>query len=79
MRDEYDLMIKAIGQESVVPEGYGLAVERGGRIRVDTDTLATSREGVYAGGDVVSGPASVIEAITAGRRAATSIDSRTRR
>ena len=41
---------------------------------MDPDTLATTREGVYAGGDVVSGPASVIEAIAAGRQAATSID-----
>jgi len=71
---EYDLMIKAIGQESVVPDEYGLAVERGGRIKVDPETLAASREGVYAGGDAVSGPASVIEAIAAGRQAAVSID-----
>jgi len=71
---DYDLMIKAVGQESVVPEGYGIAVARGGRIRVDPDTMATSREGVYAGGDAVSGPASVIEAIAAGRQAAISID-----
>ncbi|MFC2051943.1 NADH-quinone oxidoreductase subunit NuoF [Chloroflexota bacterium] len=71
---DYDLMIKAVGQESAVPEKYGLEVERGGRIKVDPDTLATSREGVYAGGDVASGPASVIEAIAAGRQAAISID-----
>ncbi len=70
---EYDLMIKAIGQESVIPDGFGLELERG-RIKVDPDTLATSREGVYAGGDVVSGPASVIEAIAAGRQGAISID-----
>jgi hypothetical protein len=36
--------------------------------------LATSVEGVFAGGDVVSGPASVIEAIAHGRRAAQAID-----
>ncbi|MFC1932324.1 NADH-quinone oxidoreductase subunit NuoF [Chloroflexota bacterium] len=71
---EYDLMIKAIGQESVVPDEYGLEVERGGRIKVAPETLATSREGIYAGGDVVSGPASVIEAIADGRQAAISID-----
>jgi NADPH-dependent glutamate synthase beta subunit-like oxidoreductase len=51
-----------------------LAAKRGGRIEVDADTQATSREGVYAGGDVVTGPASVIEAIAAGRQAAISID-----
>jgi NADPH-dependent glutamate synthase beta subunit-like oxidoreductase len=71
---EYDLIIKAIGQESVVPDKFGLAVDKGGRIKVDPETLVTSREGVYAGGDVVSGPASVIEAIAVGRQAAVSID-----
>ncbi|MFC2003711.1 FAD-dependent oxidoreductase [Chloroflexota bacterium] len=70
----YDMMIKAIGQESELPDRFGLVAKRGGRIEVDPDALATSREGVYAGGDVVSGPASVIEAIAAGRQAAISID-----
>ena len=70
----YDTMIKAIGQESVLPDKFGLVAGRGGRIEIDPDILATSREGVYAGGDVVTGPASVIEAIAAGRRAAISID-----
>jgi len=36
--------------------------------------MATSREGVFAGGDVVRGPASVIESIADGRQAAISID-----
>jgi len=71
---KYDTLIKAIGQESDLPDGFGLAAKRGGRVEVDADTLTTSREGVYAGGDVVSGPASVIEAIAAGRQAAISID-----
>lgn len=72
--DKYDTLIKAIGQESELPDGFALAARRGGRIEVDADTLVTSREGVYAGGDVVSGPASVIEAIADGRQAAVSID-----
>ncbi|UCH42851.1 MAG: FAD-dependent oxidoreductase [Dehalococcoidales bacterium] len=71
---EYDLMIKAIGQESVVPEKFELSLGRGNRITVDPDSLQTSREGVYAGGDAVSGPASVIEAIASGRQAAIAID-----
>jgi len=71
---EYDLMIKAIGEQPQVPDRYMLSVGRGGRLEVDADTLVTSREGVYAGGDVVTGPASVIEAIAAGRQAAISID-----
>ncbi len=36
--------------------------------------MATNTEEVYAGGDVVTGPTSVIEAIAAGRKAASSID-----
>jgi len=71
---EYDLMIKATGQESGIPEKYGLLIESGGRISVDSDTLTASREGVFAGGDVVNGPASIIEAIADGRQAAISID-----
>lgn len=71
---DYDLMVKATGQESAIPEKFGLSVARGGRIKTDVETLASSREGVFAGGDVVSGPASVIEAIAAGRQAAISID-----
>jgi NADH-quinone oxidoreductase subunit F len=45
-----------------------------GTIAVDPDTLATARSGVFAGGDAVTGIASVIKAIAAGRQAATSID-----
>jgi hypothetical protein len=45
-----------------------------GTLCVDPDTLKTNVEGVFAGGDVAKGPRSVIEAIEAGRRAATSID-----
>jgi len=71
---EYDTIIKNIGDHPQVPGGYGLSLGKGGEILVDPDTLAASREGVYAGGDVVSGPASVIEAIAAGRQAAVAID-----
>ena len=44
------------------------------RIEVNPFTLMTNVPGVFAGGDVVSGPATVIEAIAAGRKAALSID-----
>jgi len=71
---KYALMIKAIGEQPHLPDRYMLSAGRGGRLEVDADTLVTSREGVYAGGDVVTGPASVIEAIAAGRQAAISID-----
>ena len=70
----YDTIIAAIGQRPEVPEKFNISLGRGNIIEVDPDTLATSREGVYAGGDAASGPASVIEAIAAGRQAAIYID-----
>jgi len=71
---EVDRLIMAIGQKPAVPDGFGLSMNRWGYILADEETLACSREGVFSGGDVVSGPASVIEAIQAGRKAAISID-----
>jgi len=70
----FDNIIAAIGQRPQVPDKFGLPIGRGNTIQVDTNTLATEREGIFAGGDAVSGPASVIEAIAAGRQAAISID-----
>jgi NADH-quinone oxidoreductase subunit F len=70
----FDTLIAAIGQVPEVPKKFGLPLGRGNTVQVDADTLATSREGVFAGGDAVTGPATVIEAIAAGRQAATSID-----
>jgi len=71
---EVDRLIMAIGQKPAVPDGFGLSMNRWGYILADEETLACSREGVFSGGDVVRGPASVIEAIQAGRNAAISID-----
>jgi len=71
---EVDRLIMAIGQKPAVPDGFGLSMNRWGYILADEETLACSREGVFSGGDVVRGPASVIEAIQAGRKAAISID-----
>jgi len=51
----------------------GLEVNRRGYIVVDPATGATSLPGVYAGGDIVTGSATVIEAMGAGRRAAAAI------
>ena len=70
----FDNIIAAIGQRPEIPDQFGLPVGRGNTIQADTDSLATIREGIFTGGDAVSGPASVIEAIAAGRRAAISID-----
>jgi NADPH-dependent glutamate synthase beta subunit-like oxidoreductase/ferredoxin len=72
---ECDAILAAIGETPDVPSQFGLKMGKGNTIKVDNQhTLATSRPGVFAGGDVVTGPASVIAAIAAGRRAALSID-----
>ena len=70
-----DVLIPAIGQ---VPDteaftGNGLELDRGA-FKVDPRSMATSEQGVFAGGDCVSGPATVVEAIAAGKRAASAID-----
>ncbi len=72
--EEFDVIVAAVGQRPEIPDQMG--VKTNGRSTIDTDqyTLATDLDGVFAGGDVVSGPASVIEAIAAGRQAAISID-----
>jgi NADH-quinone oxidoreductase subunit F len=70
----FDTLVAAIGQVPEVPGKFGLPLGRGNTVQVDADTLATAREGVFAGGDAVTGPATVIEAIAAGRQAAISID-----
>jgi heterodisulfide reductase subunit A len=72
---EADTVIAAIGQ---LPETSCLPSilldERARAISVDSLTLETKISGVFAGGDIVTGPASIIEAIGAGKRAAVSID-----
>jgi len=70
----FDTIITAIGQRPEIPSQFDLAIGREDVVQADPNTLATSREGVFAGGDLISGPASVIEAIAAGRKAASSID-----
>jgi hypothetical protein len=69
-----DRLVMAIGQKSDVSKDFGVELSDRGRVITDKDTLETSMKGVYAGGDLVSGPASVIEAVQMGRIAARSID-----
>lgn len=71
---EVDTVISAIGQVPELPPDFGLAIAKEDVIQADADTLATSKAGIFAGGDAVSGPASIIEAIASGRKAASSID-----
>jgi NADPH-dependent glutamate synthase beta subunit-like oxidoreductase len=70
---EYDNVIAGIGQASDIPAKFDVAVNRG-NIKVNDTTLETSRKGIFAGGDIATGPASVIGAIAQGRQAASSID-----
>jgi len=70
-----DTVILAIGEvpdTSFLPKN--VEVTKGDTIVVDPITLETKMPGVFAGGDVVTGPASVIEAIAAGKKAAISIE-----
>ena len=69
-----DTIIAAIGQVPAIPSGFGLEPLGGGTLKVNSETLATGIDSVFAGGDVATGPASVIKAIAAGRKAASSID-----
>ncbi len=69
-------VLVAVGEEpdpSILPEGAGIEVSGSAAIVADPRTLATGRAGVFAGGDVVSGPKTIIDAVASGRRAAASI------
>ena len=71
-----DACILAIGQSadlSFLKPADGIQLTPGGTIKVDPATLATSADGVYAGGDVAFGPRNLIEAIANGKRAARSM------
>ncbi len=52
----------------------GIEATEWGTVRIDENTLATNRPGVFAGGDVVTGPNTVVDAIAAGKTAAVMID-----
>jgi NADH-quinone oxidoreductase subunit F len=72
-----DTIVSAIGQ--VIDAEFAEAFSEGfadssGRIQVEKYTLSTKETNVFAGGDAVTGPASVIEAVAHGKLAARSID-----
>lgn len=72
-RLEVDLVVMAIGTKSnpiIRRTTPGLKCNRWGNIETDPVTQATSLSGVYAGGDIVTGAATVIEAMGAGKKAA---------
>jgi len=69
-----DFVIEAVGEvaESDALRQTGLELSPGGLIKVN-DNMMTSIEGVFAAGDVVSGPRTIIEAVAGGAKAAESI------
>jgi glutamate synthase (NADPH/NADH) small chain len=68
---ETDMVVFAIGTNAnpIIGQTSGLKLDKRGYIATD-ENLATSVAGVYAGGDIVTGAATVIQAMGAGRRAA---------
>lgn len=74
---EADTVIAAVGQApdlSFLPPDSALERTRWDALAVDSNTLATNVPGVFAGGDFVTGPSMIIEAIAAGRRGSLAID-----
>ncbi|HNZ59717.1 MAG TPA: bifunctional dihydroorotate dehydrogenase B NAD binding subunit/NADPH-dependent glutamate synthase [Syntrophorhabdaceae bacterium] len=74
---DVDVIVVAIGQGPnpiLTSTTEGLKLRKTGNIEADTETGRTSRKGVFAGGDIVTGAATVILAMGAGRKAAASID-----
>lgn len=74
---DVDTVIPAVGQTpdlSFLGDGKRIEITDSGTLRVDPITLATTREGVFGGGDVHTGPAMAIDAIAAGKKGAISIE-----
>ncbi|GAU09109.1 FAD-dependent oxidoreductase [Desulfoplanes formicivorans] len=72
-----DMVIPAIGQSmdlSWLEQGSSLETTSWKTIQVDPKTMETSIFGIFAGGDCTSGPATLVEALAAGERAARAID-----
>jgi NADPH-dependent glutamate synthase beta subunit-like oxidoreductase/ferredoxin len=71
-----DTIIIAVGQRGdlTCTQGSDLAIEPGERLACDPQTLSTSREGVFCCGELLIGPASSVEAVRDGHRAARAID-----
>jgi NADH-quinone oxidoreductase subunit F len=66
-------LVRATGQRPALPPDTP-NVQKNGTVRTDRWTLGTELDGVFAGGDAVLGPATVVEAIAHGRRAAEQIE-----
>jgi len=74
---EADVIVVAIGQRSELSflgKGHGIDISRRNIIEADPVTAATNIPGIFAGGDVASGPRIVVEAVAFGKKGAISID-----
>ena len=71
---ELDTLIVAISEGPETQSLDGLGKTRWGTLAAHAESYATDRPGVFAGGDVVSGPSTVIGAVAAGKNAAVMID-----
>ena len=69
-----DLVVSAVGQHPKRFAGFGVLTDSKGRITVRADSMLSSRPSVYAGGDCVLGPSTLIESIAQGRIAAAAMD-----
>ena len=73
---EAETAIVAIGQtpDSLYLTGSNLEIDRGARLQVNPTTYETNVKGIFAGGDVVTGPSTVINALYSGKKVAIYID-----
>ncbi len=76
IRSRYDavlLLLGYAGARQLLMKEKGLRRDRYGRLEVDPESCETGIPGLFAGGDAISGPATVINALSLGRRAAESV------
>jgi NADH-quinone oxidoreductase subunit F len=76
---DMDTLVVAISEDSGIDcigpaKSSGIETTKWGTIKIDPATLQTSRPGVFAAGDLVTGPNTVVEAIAAGKKAAVMIE-----
>ncbi|MCK5172140.1 MAG: FAD-dependent oxidoreductase, partial [Planctomycetes bacterium] len=77
---DFDIVVEAIGQRasgSLADMLPNIEIENG-LIKTNPNSLATSRENVFAGGDITRGPSTVVAAVADGMKAAKEIDKRLR-